>query len=151
VTVSLEDRAKPHGRPIASALLIVWVGVVAVAVFSPTSRRPSSIVADWIEFLGRFDLPARLTTFGLWEAVFNVVMFVPAGLLGPLAISMRGTWRWLAAGLLGGTVVELVQAVVLTDRQASIQDVLTNALGVLLGYWMLVAIRVSMTRSNRSH
>ena len=121
-----------------------------MAVFSPTSRRPSSIVADWIELLGRFDLPARLTTFGLWEAIFNVVMFVPAGFLAPLVISMRGSWRWLAAGLLGGAVVELVQAAVLTDRQASVQDVLTNAFGVLLGYWLLIAIRVSIHRSKPS-
>ena len=75
--------------------------------------------------------------YGGIDVVLNVLLFVPLG----LALALRGVRvrRVLLLGLLGSLAIELLQLFVITGRDASVSDVLTNTtgatLGALLGWW----------------
>lgn len=75
------------------------------------------------------------------EPFFNVVVFVPLGLLLPIAVPQL---RWLTPLLgaqLSGTV-ELVQDVLLDHRSPTVEDVRWNSLGAALGFALWLALRV---------
>ena len=65
----------------------------------------------------------------------NVLLFVPFGLLAPLLLpGLRRWWRTLAAGAGASLLIELAQVPWPGVRRADVNDVLTNALGTLLGF-----------------
>ena len=82
---------------------------------------------------GAVDLPVV-------EALANVVMFVPLGLLLPVATRTR-PWLAVPAGAGFSALIELSQLAFLPHRVASIQDVVMNTLGAALGAAVLLAIR----------
>ncbi len=70
----------------------------------------------------------------------NVVVFSPIGLFLPLLWERR--WRWWKMLLLGGAVslsIEVTQLFV--GRSFDVDDIILNALGVLLGYWLYLIVR----------
>ncbi len=76
----------------------------------------------------------------LAELVGNVLLFVPFGFLLPLLVpAMSRWWRALAAGAAVSLAIEVYQLAWPGVRKASVNDVLTNALGALLGF---VALRL---------
>jgi len=71
--------------------------------------------------------------------VGNVGLLVPVGLLLPF-VARRVTWRdALLAGIACGLAIELMQVVFDVGR-FDIDDVILNALGVMVGYWALRAL-----------
>src|SRR5665647_2596084 len=74
------------------------------------------------------------------EALANVVMFVPLGLLLPLATRTRA-WLAVPAGAGFAALIELSQLTFLPHRVASVQDVVMNTLGAALGAAVLLATR----------
>jgi glycopeptide antibiotics resistance protein len=71
----------------------------------------------------------------LTELFANVLLFAPFGFLLPLLVpAMRRWWRVLAAGAGVSLLIELSQIAWPSVRKADINDVLMNALGVLLGF-----------------
>ena len=94
---------------------------------------------DWLEqtlaWLHARGLPEAVGV-PLVEAVANVVMFVPLGLLLPLTVrALGGTRRWWAvgSGLLLSALIETCQLLFLPDRVPTLQDVAMNTLGALVG------------------
>ena len=66
----------------------------------------------------------------------NIVLLVPVGVLAPL-IAPNFNWKKsLIIALLSGLSIELTQ-VILKVGIFDIDDVLLNALGVMIGYWLL--------------
>ena len=82
---------------------------------------------------GAVDLPVV-------EALANVAMFVPLGLLLPAATRTRA-WLAVPAGAGFAALIELSQLIFLPHRVASVQDVVMNTLGAALGAAVLLAIR----------
>ena len=82
---------------------------------------------------GAVDLPVV-------EALANVAMFVPLGLLLPVATRTRA-WLAVPAGAGFSALIELSQLTFLPHRVASVQDVVMNTLGAALGAAVLLAIR----------
>lgn len=116
----------------ARPLLVVYALVLLVVVFSPTSTVQSSLVGDLVRGL-QVLLPDRLVTFNRAEVAMNAVIIAPLSFLGWLALT-RVRWQdWVAYGFLGSTTVELLQGLLLPDRQASFSDIVANTLGALLG------------------
>lgn len=78
---------------------------------------------------------------GLADVLLNVLLFLPlgAGLAG-LGRSLRFT---AAAAFLTSVTVELLQLTVVTGRDASLSDVLTNTGGGILG-WTLIGYGVAL-------
>ena len=81
------------------------------------------------------------TTGYLSEMTFNVVMFLPVGVLAALLIRRR---RWplaLLAGVAFTSVIELVQ-VPEPDRVSDPRDLVMNTAGTMLGVLIVLAARM---------
>jgi glycopeptide antibiotics resistance protein len=78
--------------------------------------------------------------------VGNIALFVPIGCLAPFAF--RGmTWRRsLALGVTASIAIEAMEAVFHTGL-FDIDDVILNAIGVMIGYW---AFSISRRKRSRS-
>ena len=70
------------------------------------------------------------------EAAANVVMFVPFGVLVPLA-TRRGPAVTVLAGALFSTLIELSQLAFFPSRFATVQDVVMNTAGAAIGVALL--------------
>ena len=114
------------------------IGNLVTRSVSGLNLRPGAGIAAELHNVNR--------SIGMLNIVGNVLMFVPVGLLLPLAVGTR--WRTstlLCAGL--SLVIELVQLV--QGRSADIDDVLLNtlggALGAALGVWVANAVSSGRT------
>ena len=75
------------------------------------------------------------------EDALNVLLFVPFGVLVPLAFRRLDNPGVVVAGAAASTVIELAQLFVFTWRAAQVGDVITNTLGAAVGYLALVIAR----------
>ncbi|OII00644.1 hypothetical protein BIU89_05500 [Curtobacterium sp. MCBA15_005] len=80
----------------------------------------------------RHGLPERID-YAAVESLANVVYFVPLGLLVVLLAGARWWWAAIAAGLVVSTCIETGQALFLPARTATIDDVVANGVGAVLG------------------
>lgn len=107
------------------------VGLV-VLVTAPWGWALNRLTVELYVFF-RHDVPIVPTWVGPegWGVLLNVVLFVPLGVLVVMATGWRWWWVTIAAALTS-TAIELGQREWLT-RQASVQDVIANTLGAVLG------------------
>jgi VanZ family protein len=138
------DRA---ARRVATALLVLIVVVVAVIVFWPGPPDPAGqgALESYLRHPELHGLP-RWITFNLVQNLANVVMFLPLGLLGSLALRRRNYLVVLFAASASG-LIELTQLLLLPHRVASLEDVLANTTGALLG--LLLSIPALRRRRKR--
>ena len=131
----------------SAGLLVAFLA--AIAVITVTPGPPDAIgQRDLIAFLARAHtqgLP-QWVTFGKLEFGANVLMFVPIGLFGALALS-RARWLIVPAAVAMSAVIEAVQAAGLPARDGTARDVIANGVGALIGY--LVATVVLAERHRR--
>lgn len=82
-----------------------------------------------IPFSGAFD---RSVGAGLREIIYNIVVFIPFGLL--LSVNLKGitAWRKLAFVFVFSVAAEIIQFVLAIGR-ADITDVIMNTLGGFIG------------------
>ncbi|WNY33549.1 VanZ family protein [Curtobacterium flaccumfaciens] len=80
----------------------------------------------------RHGLPDRID-YAVVESFANVVYFVPLGLLVVLLAGARWWWAAIATGLVVSACIETGQALFLPARTATIDDVVANGVGALLG------------------
>jgi glycopeptide antibiotics resistance protein len=128
-------------RLISALFLGAWL--LGTLVFTLQAAHPPSgqVVTDNVVpfttiriYLDNLDSP-----FWQAQAVGNVLLLLPLGLFGPLALPWLGRWwRVLLAAVLFSACIELTQLAI-PDRSADVDDVLLNALGALLGYFILSA------------
>jgi len=83
------------------------------------------------------------------EALANVALFVPLGLLLPLATRAR-PWSAVPTGAALSTLIELTQLAFLPHRFATVQDVVLNTLGAALGAGVVLVARARRRRRDRS-
>ena len=125
---------------------LLWVAVlVGVAAYATLLLGPwgsqLNRLTVWLYVFFRNDVPiapdrALPQHYG---ALLNVILFVPVG----VALALLTRWSWSRIALiatLGSTVVELAQAPIV-DRDSSIQDVVTNGVGALLGAAVVMVVR----------
>jgi glycopeptide antibiotics resistance protein len=109
----------------------------------PGDYRPQLVPFDGI--LSRLE---DSTVETLAELFSNVLLFVPFGFLLPLLVpAMRRWWRALTVGVGVSLAIEVYQLAWPGVRNASVDDVLLNALGVLLGF---AALRLTGYRRRRA-
>lgn len=69
------------------------------------------------------------------SSVLNVILFVPLGFLLPMIwSSYRSFKKTLLSGLGLSLVIEILQ--IFTFRLTDVDDLITNTLGTILGYWL---------------
>jgi glycopeptide antibiotics resistance protein len=131
-------------RTIAGVFLGLWL----VAAFAFTLRAahplPGQVVDDNLTpfatigiYLDHLD-----SAFWLSQGIGNLLLLLPVGLFGPIAMPWLGLWwRVLLVALVLSACIETAQLWI-PDRSADVDDVILNALGALLGYWLLLLIRI---------
>ncbi|HEY5880222.1 MAG TPA: VanZ family protein [Nakamurella sp.] len=126
---------------IASAIaLVTFVGFIAVITLwpGPPAAAGQGWLRDFLRQAHAHGLP-RWITFGKIEFGSNILMFVPVGLFGALALP-RHRWLIVPAALVASAGIETVQAMALPLRYATVRDVIANTTGALVGYLLAVAI-----------
>jgi glycopeptide antibiotics resistance protein len=69
----------------------------------------------------------------------NVALLVPIGLLAPLVFGGITWKKSLIVGVISGLSIEIMQ-VVTNLGIFDVDDIILNALGVMIGYWMFILI-----------
>lgn len=121
-------------RRLAAVLLAVYAVAVIVVVAWPTPVDAGN--HEWLTRVFKA-LHSRnlLMFFGYPQLEFgaNVVMFVPFGLLVGVLLG-RERWAWaIALGSGVSTVIELLQFFLLPGRFGTVDDVIANTSGALIG------------------
>ena len=133
-------------RLLATLVLAVWLVAALVLTLQSAYPLPGQVVhGNLIPF---HTLATYLDNLGSWfwirNALGNLGLLLPIGLLGPIAIpALDRWWRVALLALLVSTAIELTQLLV-PDRSADIDDVLVNVFGALLGYELLSLVRFAM-------
>jgi glycopeptide antibiotics resistance protein len=126
-------------RLISALFLGAWLVATVAFTLRAANPLPGQVVTDnpWPFTTIRIYLDNLDSAFWVSQAVGNVLLMLPIGLLGPLALPLLD--RWWRVALLAATLsscIELAQLLV-PDRSADVDDVLLNTLGALLGYALL--------------
>lgn len=142
------DRTRfPKGQAVAVLLLSCYLGGLAAVTFMnrmdgmQTGVQLRPLLAFW-EAWNNFTLQVWL------NPLLNIVMFLPLGVLLPLAAKPFRRWYWmLAAGAGTSIVIEALQYI-RGRGQADVDDLLCNTLGAMLGY-CLCMLAVSLAGKRR--
>ena len=125
------------GRAAAVLLLLCYLGgLTAITLMDRTGNgmqiyQPFPFLAFW-EAWNSFTLQVWL------NPLLNIAMFVPLGLLLPLAAKPFRRWyRMLAAGVGTSFIIEAAQYI-LGRGQADVDDLICNTLGAMLGYCLFM-------------
>lgn len=119
---------------------LVYVATLALVTLLPTRWPPWAGSSGLNEpKLVPFDnFMVELKWAPLWtltDLFGNVLLFAPFGVLLPLLVpAVRRWWQALAVGVGVSLLIELYQLAWPAMREASVTDVLMNALGTLLGF-----------------
>jgi glycopeptide antibiotics resistance protein len=145
----LDSGQRQPGRPSGWVRLaaLVYAAALALVTLLPTRWLPGT------RWSGNYDGPKLVPFDGIllelkWEPLWtladlfgNVLLFIPLGFLLPLLVpAMRRWWQALAVGAGVSLLIELYQLAWPGVRKASVNDLLMNALGAMLGF---AALRLS--------
>ena len=134
-------------RMLAGLLLGAWLIIGLVLTLQPAHALPSQVVDDNLIPFHTLAIYLRNLDSEFWmrNALGNLGLLLPLGLLGPIALPVLGRW-WLILplALLISVSIELAQHWI-PDRSADIDDVIVNVTGALIGYgfWRLALHRLA--------
>ncbi|RYB95140.1 VanZ family protein [Nocardioides oleivorans] len=124
---------------VALALGVYAAGIVANTVF-PIFRDKPARTAEWDTYLAL----TPVAGYGVADAVTNVVVFTPLGMLVALVLARPSWWRVVAVAAavsLGIEVTQYVTALTLGGGHvADLNDLLFNVVGGALGHGLLAAV-----------
>jgi glycopeptide antibiotics resistance protein len=135
----VESGQRQPGRPSGWVYLaaLVYVAALAVVTLLPIApvRRPSNYEPQLVPFEGILGELKDSPVERLAEVFGNVLLFAPLGFLLPLLVpAIRRWWQALAVGAGVSLLIELYQLAWPSVRKASVNDLLMNALGAVLGF-----------------
>lgn len=138
-------------RRISIGVLIGFLVVVGLITLTPGPPDPDGQrdLIRWLAQAHRNGLPQWIT-FDLIEFSANIVMFLPLGLFGALALPSGRRWLAMPIGLLLTVGIESAQAAGLPGRYASVSDVVANTSGAILGYLLARLTLFLLHRPRRS-
>ena len=123
-------------RLVSGLFLGAWLMATLAFTLRAANPLPGQIVTDNLVPLTtiRIYLDNLDSAFWVAQAAGNVLLLLPLGLFGPLALPwLDRWWRVLLVALLLSACIELAQLLV-PERSADVDDVLLNALGALAGF-----------------
>lgn len=127
----------------ARGLLVAFAIVLGVLVLKPGTDHGGNIVLVALtKVFARLGLPYEQTFYTL-EFLANIVLFVPLGLLVPLAIGRlrsRVLWLTVLLGFVLSACIELAQLAI-PGRVSDVRDVMSNTLGTVVGVLVVWALR----------
>ncbi len=144
--------AHATGRSRRVALVLAVAYAVAVVLIGFWGTPVDAGARPWLDrLIGLLQRHGAPSWFGYdaVESSANVVFFVPLGLLVVLLAGARWWWAGAAAGLVVSCVIETGQALFLPARYATIDDVVANTLGAVLGA-LLGVVALGWAARNRA-
>ncbi|WP_291881228.1 VanZ family protein [Cellulomonas sp.] len=130
----------PRGRRTAAALVVYLMLVARVTLWpSPAPGETFNVVRAVVGWFSDRGWPV---TYAGVEAVANVVMFLPFGVL--VGLLVRRWWIVVLLALATSATIELAQLAFLPTRVPTVQDVVLNTLGAALG---VLALRLRTGRT----
>ena len=123
----------PKGQAVAVLLLLCYLGGLAAITFM--NRMDGMQMGVQLHPFLAFWEAWNNFTLQIWlNPLLNIAMFLPLGVLLPLAAKPFQQWYWtLAAGAGASLVIEVLQYI-LGRGQADVDDLICNILGAMLGY-----------------
>lgn len=138
--------AKARQGILLTALALYLVGLAFIGAWpSPVDRPLAGLLRDVIDAVRGYPLTAGITYMHV-EGAANVLLFVPLGVIVALLLPTRRWWLAAVSGALISAAIETVQYLALSQRTASLGDVVNNTLGAVLG---AAAIRIIRTHPAR--
>jgi len=133
-------------RAVVAVLAVYLAGVARLTLWpEPAPDDTFDLVRAVLGWLQDRGFPV---TYAGTEAVANVVLFVPFGLL--VGWLLRRAWWAVALAAATSTAIELVQRT-MPSRVPTVQDVVLNTLGAVVGVAvLLLARRGARTRTGRA-
>lgn len=124
------DQSPRIWRKVLVAMLIP----LAFVAFWPTpvDQPVQGVLVSILTSLHRHGIPPWFD-YKFVEAVANLALFVPLGLVASLAFPAKRWWQVASFGLLISCCIELGQLLFFHNRFASPLDLVTNTLGAVLG------------------
>ncbi|MCW2757024.1 MAG: VanZ family protein [Nocardioidaceae bacterium] len=131
------NRLSAPRAAVALALCVYAAGVVANTVFPIYLDKPVSNT-PWKVYIDPF------ATYEVGDAVTNIVVFVPLGMLVPLLLARTSWWRVSAVAAASSLTIELAQLVsahfLHGGHVADIHDLIFNVVGAILGFGLLCSL-----------
>jgi glycopeptide antibiotics resistance protein len=135
----------PRGQAAAILLLLCYLGGLAAVTFMNRMESGMGMGIQLRPFLAFWEAWNAFTLQVWLNPLLNIAMFLPLGVLLPLAVKRFQRWYWmLAAGAGISLVIEGFQHF-LNRGQADVDDLICNTLGAMLGY-CLVMLFLSLKR-----
>ena len=125
----------------------LWRGILAAMSIplaliafwpSPVDGPVQGELASILSFLHTHGIP-RWFNYKFVEAAANVALFIPLGVVASLAFAEKRWWKIGAFGLIVSGCMELGQLLFLHNRFASLQDIVTNTGGAVIGALLAIA------------
>jgi glycopeptide antibiotics resistance protein len=126
-------------RLISAVFLGAWIALLLAFTLRAAHPLPGQVVTDNAVPLTTIRIYFDNLDSAFWvsQAAGNLLLMLPIGVFGPLALPwLDRWWRILLVALLLSIFIELAQLRI-PDRSADVDDVLLNTLGALLGYGLL--------------
>ncbi|MEA3550218.1 VanZ family protein [Pseudarthrobacter sp. C1] len=122
---------------------------LALVAFWPTpvDKPVAGTLAGILNFLHRHGIPAWFN-YQFVEAAANVVLFVPLGLVASVGFTQKPWWQIGLFGLMVSACMELGQLMFLHNRFSSLQDLVTNTSGAVIGA-LLAAVTLKRLEARR--
>jgi len=128
---------------LAALVIGAWLLAGLFLTLSPAHPLPGQVVDD--NLIPLHTIRIYLANLGSWfwmrNALGNLGLLLPIGLLGPVVLPPFGRWwRVVLVALAISTAIEVTQLWI-PDRSADVDDVIANVAGALLGYATLLIAR----------
>jgi glycopeptide antibiotics resistance protein len=130
-------------RLISALFLAAWLIGAFAFTLRPANPLPGQTVTDnAIPFVTvRVYLENLDSAFWVSQAFGNLLLLLPIGLFGPIVLPwLSRWWRVLLVAAVISASIEFAQLFI-PERSADVDDVMFNAFGALLGYWLLLLLR----------
>jgi glycopeptide antibiotics resistance protein len=138
-------------RVTAGAAVAYFVILVAIA-FWPVrvDQNAGDLLYRLFAWLYRHDAP-RWLDYGFLEFSANVILFMPVGLFMVVLVGAHRWWLGILAGLVTSCAIETGQLMFLPSRFATVEDVVANTSGAVLGTLLaVVALAIAHAHERRA-
>ena len=135
---------------LVAVLVAAYLALVLLVTLWPTTvdRPIDPYLIRFLDALHRRGWPAFID-YAFVESSANVLFFVPVGFFVCIALPFRFAWWSVAAGAVLSALIETAQLLFLPGRVASLEDVLANTGGALIGTAVAVLLRIVIQHRDR--
>jgi glycopeptide antibiotics resistance protein len=140
-------KSTPALRRVGASIGLVYAAVLAVIAFQPTpvGRGAYPFIIRSVTRLREYGAPDWVS-YAAVEFAANILLFVPLGAVVVLFVGPRRWWWGVVVGFVVSACIELGQLLFLSHRVATINDVVANTSGALIGAALAAVVVLPVTR-----